>query len=111
MVSVKFKQTVIYIYNNITTSYLKNSSLIRKLIYVLLTAWFKSSLSNSPLILSCTTTLSTENKISLLFLETTTSCQILSSKRLPTDKLVAIPDPKITVQDISYSTSITMQKM
>jgi hypothetical protein len=59
-----------------------------------LTALFKLSLLNSPLILSCTTTLSTENRMSLLFLDMTTSCQMLSSSRLPTHKLVTIPDPR-----------------
>lgn len=56
------------------------------------------------------TTRSTENKMSLRFLESTTSCQILSSNKLPTDKLVDIPEPKIKHNqnlDINYINNIT----
>jgi len=68
-----------------------------------LTSLFRFSLAKSPLIFPCTTTRSTENMRSLLFLEITTSCHKLSSNKLPTERLVTIPAPASQNFMLEYS--------
>lgn len=91
--SFKLGTPPIYIYLK-TNTYLINIYIAIVRIFLFHTSWLRSSLSNSPLTRPTIETRSTEKITSSLFLIIITSCQMLSSNKLPTDKLVMIFDPK-----------------